>query len=158
MLSIHAATPVPQLLWKYAKKSVALRVRYFTTLPKGEASHTALVQDIPGIPFGTQVNRVESVAPKSVAKKARPAVLACACECGPKTSKSPLAEPSRDLTGSPPCCAAVRSDCSLCRVHRVTLARAATPAGGGRRPSRWPRRFMPAPQRQRTWLRRASTL
>ncbi len=84
MLSINAATPVLQLLWKYAKKSVALRVRYFTTLPKGEASHTALVQDIPGIPFGTQVNRVESVAPKSVAKKARPAVLACAFECGPE--------------------------------------------------------------------------
>ncbi len=75
--------PVPQLLWKYAKKSVALRVRYFTTLPKGEASHTALVQDIPGIPFGTQVNRVESVAPKSVAKKARPLLcLNLTCDLG----------------------------------------------------------------------------
>ena len=60
-----------QLLWTYAKKSVALRVRYFTTLPKGVASHTALVQDIPGVPFGTQAQRVESVAPKAIASKAR---------------------------------------------------------------------------------------
>ena len=63
--------PALQLLWTYAKKSVALRVRYFTTLPKGVASHTALVQDIPGIPFGTQVQRAESLAPGFIAKKAR---------------------------------------------------------------------------------------
>ena len=66
-----------QLLWKYAKKSVALRVRYFTTLPKGVASHTVLVQDIPGVPFGTQVQRVESVAPKFIASKARGTVNPC---------------------------------------------------------------------------------
>ena len=46
-------------------------MRYFTTLPKGVASHTALVQDIPGIPFGTQVQRAESVAPGFIANKAR---------------------------------------------------------------------------------------
>ena len=68
-----------QLLWKYAKKSVALRVRYFTTLPKGVASHTVLVQDIPGVPFGTQVQRVESVAPKFIASKARLTVEPWSC-------------------------------------------------------------------------------
>ena len=67
----RASLSASQLLWTYAKKSVALRVRYFTTLPKGVASHTALVQDIPGVPFGTQVQRVESVAPKFIASKAR---------------------------------------------------------------------------------------
>jgi hypothetical protein len=49
-------------------------VRYFTTLPKGVASHTVLVQDIPGVPFGTQQQRVESVAPKFIASKARRAL------------------------------------------------------------------------------------
>ena len=58
-----------QLLWTYAKKSVALRVQYFLTQPKGGPSHSVLVQDIPGVPFGTQANRVESVAPKFIATK-----------------------------------------------------------------------------------------
>ena len=60
-----------QMLWSYAKKSVALRVRYFATLPKGVESHTVLVQDIPGVPFGTQVQRVTSVAPKCIADRVR---------------------------------------------------------------------------------------
>ena len=61
--------PYVQLLWSYAKKSVALRVRYFQTLPKGVESHTVLVQDIPGMYFGTQVQRAASVAPKFIADR-----------------------------------------------------------------------------------------
>ena len=47
-------------------------MRYFLTLPKGAESHTVLVQDIPGVPFGTQVQRVASLAPKFIADKVRP--------------------------------------------------------------------------------------
>ena len=57
------------MLWRYAKKSVALRIRYLITSPKGADSNTVLVQDIPGIGFGTQAERAKSVAPKFVANK-----------------------------------------------------------------------------------------
>ena len=62
-------TFVVQLLWSYAKKSVALRIQYFRTLPKGVESHTVLVQDIPGVAFGTIIQRIESAAPKFIADK-----------------------------------------------------------------------------------------
>lgn len=58
-----------QLLWMYAKKGVALRVHYFSTQTKGAESHTVLVQDIPGIAFGTKTARIKSAAPKFVADK-----------------------------------------------------------------------------------------
>ena len=57
------------MLWRYAKKSVALRIRYLITSPKGADSNTVLVQDIPGIGFGTHAERAKSVAPKFVANK-----------------------------------------------------------------------------------------
>lgn len=58
-----------QWLWRYAKKSVALRIRYLITSPKGADSNSVLVQDIPGIGFGTQAERAKSVAPKFIANK-----------------------------------------------------------------------------------------
>ena len=67
-MAIYGALVV-QLLWSYAKKSVALRVQYFLTLPKGVESHTVLVQDIPGVAFGTTIQRIESAAPKCIAQK-----------------------------------------------------------------------------------------
>ncbi len=60
-----------QMLWRHAKMSVALRIRYLVTLPKGTDSNTVLVQDIPGIEFGTQAMRAKSVAPKFIANKVR---------------------------------------------------------------------------------------
>lgn len=61
------------MLWRYAKKSVALRIRYLITSPKGADSNTILVQDIPGVGFGTQAERAKSIAPKFIADK----VFAC---------------------------------------------------------------------------------
>jgi hypothetical protein len=64
------------MLWRYAKKSVALRIRYLITSPKGADSNTVLVQDIPGIGFGTQAERAKSVAPSFIANKVP---LSCLC-------------------------------------------------------------------------------
>ena len=68
-LAVSAAVVCLQMLWRYAKKSVALRIRYLITSPKGADSNTVLVQDIPGVGFGTQAERVKSVAPKFIANK-----------------------------------------------------------------------------------------
>ena len=57
------------MLWRYAKKSVALRIRYLVTLPKGADSNTVLVQDIPGVAFGTQAARAKTLAPAFIADK-----------------------------------------------------------------------------------------
>lgn len=74
------------LLWAYAKKSVALRVRYFLTLPKGAASHTVLVQDIPGVAFGTPIQRISSAAPKAVGDKVVASVGKSTAAAGSKMS------------------------------------------------------------------------
>lgn len=66
------------MLWRYAKKSVALRIRYLITSPKGADSNTVLVQDIPSIGFGTQAERATSIAPKFIANK----VLLSCCLAG----------------------------------------------------------------------------
>jgi hypothetical protein len=70
------------MLWRYAKKSVALRIRYLITSPKGADSNTVLVQDIPGIGFGTQADRTMSFAPKFITNKVlHPCVRRCNCNC-----------------------------------------------------------------------------
>lgn len=58
-----------QMLWRYAKKSVVLRIRYLVTQPKGADSNTVLVQDIPGVAFGTQAARAKTLAPAAIANK-----------------------------------------------------------------------------------------
>ena len=68
-MHLHSPPVSAQMLWRYAKKSVALRIRYLITLPKGSDSNTVLVQDIPGVEFGTQAVRAKSVAPAFIANK-----------------------------------------------------------------------------------------
>ena len=49
-----------QLVWRFSKEAVALRVRHLVSLPLGSDSHTVLVQDIPGIDFGTPLQRADA--------------------------------------------------------------------------------------------------
>lgn len=48
-----------QLLWKYSKGAVALRLR-FLQQAEGVQARTALVQDIPGVHFGTLMHRADT--------------------------------------------------------------------------------------------------
>ena len=51
-----------QLLWRYNNEAIHLRVQHHITAEKGMEAHTVFVQDIPGIPSGTFVNRIETRA------------------------------------------------------------------------------------------------
>lgn len=48
-----------QLLWRYSKGVVALRLRYLQQC-EGVQARTALVQDIPGVHFGTLMHRADT--------------------------------------------------------------------------------------------------
>ncbi|KAK9902019.1 hypothetical protein WJX75_001351 [Coccomyxa subellipsoidea] len=50
---------VYNLLWKYSKSAVALRLR-FLQQAEGVQARTALVQDVPGIQFGTLMHRADT--------------------------------------------------------------------------------------------------
>lgn len=45
-----------QLLWKHSKAMVGLRLRYLQQ-HEGVEPHTVLVQDIPGVYFGSMMHR-----------------------------------------------------------------------------------------------------
>ena len=51
-----------QLLWRYNKEAVALRIAFFTSARPGGVAHTVLVRDIPGLELGTLPNRIEDTA------------------------------------------------------------------------------------------------
>ena len=51
-----------QLLWRYNKEAVALRIAFFTSARPGGVAHTVLVRDIPGLDFGTLPRRLEDTA------------------------------------------------------------------------------------------------
>ena len=51
-----------QLLWRYNKEAVALRIAFFTSARAGGVAHTVLVRDIPGLDYGTLPNRIEDTA------------------------------------------------------------------------------------------------
>ena len=51
-----------QLLWRYNKEAVALRIAFFTSARPGGVAHTVLVRDIPGLGYGTLPNRLEDTA------------------------------------------------------------------------------------------------
>ncbi|KAK9861196.1 hypothetical protein WJX84_002371 [Apatococcus fuscideae] len=55
---------VLRLLWRFNKEAIHLRVQHHITAEKGREAHTVFVQDIPGIPSGTFVNRIETRALK----------------------------------------------------------------------------------------------
>lgn len=61
-------------LWKYNKEALRLRIFYLLNQPAGAESHTVLVQDVPGIAYGTILNRADGtllkVVPKSIKEKA----------------------------------------------------------------------------------------
>ncbi|KAK9804434.1 hypothetical protein WJX72_012500 [[Myrmecia] bisecta] len=48
-----------RLLWRYNVEAVALRIHYLNHVKKGAESHTVLVQDIPGVEFGTIPQRID---------------------------------------------------------------------------------------------------
>ena len=55
----YSACLCAQLLWKYSKAAVALRLR-FLQQAEGVQARTALVQDIPGVQFGTLMHRADT--------------------------------------------------------------------------------------------------
>lgn len=75
-------------LWRYAKKSVALRIRYLVTLPKGAESNTVLVEDIPGVTFGTKPHRITSFAPGFIARKVQASAAIAAAKVNSAKSKA----------------------------------------------------------------------
>jgi hypothetical protein len=51
-----------QLLWRYNKEAVALRIQYLTHTPMGAESHTVMALDIPGVAYGTYLDRLDKTA------------------------------------------------------------------------------------------------
>eukprot|EP00803_Ostreobium_quekettii_P011457 evm.model.scf_1059.5 EVM.evm.TU.scf_1059.5 scf_1059:28549-38537(-) len=65
LISAYACTfYILWLLWRYHTEAVHLRIQYLATTKKGGESHTVLVTDIPGCPYGTMLARALQVAPK----------------------------------------------------------------------------------------------
>ncbi|KAK9811621.1 hypothetical protein WJX72_007134 [[Myrmecia] bisecta] len=48
-----------QLLSRYNREAVALRIQYLTTVPKGAESHSVLVRELPCVAYGTVEDRVD---------------------------------------------------------------------------------------------------
>lgn len=48
-----------QLLWRYNREAVALRIAYLNSARPGGEAHTVLVTDIPGVEYGTLAHRIE---------------------------------------------------------------------------------------------------
>jgi hypothetical protein len=51
-----------QLLWRYNKEAVALRIAFFMTDRPGGVTNAALITDIPGLPYGMLPDRIENTA------------------------------------------------------------------------------------------------
>lgn len=51
-----------QLLWRYNREAVALRIAFFMSAESGGVAHTVLVRDVPGLPCGTVAARIEDTA------------------------------------------------------------------------------------------------
>lgn len=51
---------VLQLLWRFNKEAVALRIQYLMNTKEGAESHTVLVTDIPVLEYGTIPHRIET--------------------------------------------------------------------------------------------------
>ena len=76
---------------RYNKEALRLRIFYLLNQPAGAESHTALVQDIPGVAFGTIPNRADGTLLKLIPKSE----LAWAMRC----------RGGRELAGSLHCAA-----------------------------------------------------
>ncbi len=50
---------VAQLLWRYNREAVALRIAYLNSARPGGEAHTVLTTDIPGVEYGTLAHRIE---------------------------------------------------------------------------------------------------
>ena len=48
-----------QLLWRYNREAVALRIAYLNSARPGGEAHTVLTTDIPGVEYGTLAHRIE---------------------------------------------------------------------------------------------------
>lgn len=59
LVSVYVVTYiVMRTLLHYSKQAVVLRVSYLASAPTGGPSHTVLLRDIPGIPYGTVIETV----------------------------------------------------------------------------------------------------
>ena len=48
-----------QLLWRYSREAVQMRLRYLQT-EQGAEAYSVLVQDIPGVAYGTPLHRLDT--------------------------------------------------------------------------------------------------
>lgn len=51
-----------QLLWRYNRDAVALRIHFLTLPERTVESCTVLVRDVPGVYYGTVADRIERTA------------------------------------------------------------------------------------------------
>jgi len=72
---------VLQLLWRYNKEAVALRIAFFTSARPGGAAHTVLVRDIPGLDYGTLPNRLEDTALRFLPRFIKRRLVVGPCDC-----------------------------------------------------------------------------
>ena len=73
-----------QLLWRFNKEAVALRIQYLMKTKEGAESHTVLVTDIPVLEFGTIPHRIETTVFRYLPvriKVGRTACTACSHTC-----------------------------------------------------------------------------
>ena len=77
-----------QLLYRYSKEAVVLRIEFLNTTKQGAESHTVLVREIPGVDFGTIPNRIENTVlrflPGFLKRKLVVSASCCrsGCACG----------------------------------------------------------------------------
>ena len=61
-------TPGVQLLWRYNREAVALRIAYLNSARPGGEAHTVLITDIPGVEYGTLAHRIEQTVLRMLPK------------------------------------------------------------------------------------------
>lgn len=76
-----------QLLWRFNNEAIHLRVQHHITAQKGMEAHTVFVRDIPGIPSGTIINRIETRAlrylPGFIQVRGSPSTRLQVIDCAP---------------------------------------------------------------------------
>lgn len=72
-----------QLLWRYNREAVALRIAYLNSARPGGEAHTVLTTDIPGVEFGTLAHRIEQTVLRVLPKFLKRRITArAACSVG----------------------------------------------------------------------------
>lgn len=66
-----------QLLWRYNREAVALRIAFFMSAESGGVAHTVLVRDVPGLPYGTVAARIEDTALRFLPRFVKKRLVVC---------------------------------------------------------------------------------